>query len=99
MSLGAGFTRVPYALPPGVVFPPEGLTSGDPLGLTGAIAGDIDQDGDPEILMGAVSSYGQEHGPLAWTYRRATGEMEPFALPDVQVLMGTSIRARMLKTA
>lgn len=82
-SLGGGFVRVPYDLPAGVVFPPAGLMSGDSFGLTGAVAGDVDGDGDPEVLMGAVASSGTPT-LLAWTYRRATGTMVPAALPDVR---------------
>ena len=83
-TLGPGFLQVPYALPPGAVFPPDGLESGDPIGLTGGVAGDIDGDGDPEVLMGSVSSFGSTHGALAWTYRRARGELVPVDLPDVR---------------
>ena len=82
-NLGAGFVLVPYALPPGVVFPPAGLMYGDFAGLTGAVGGDIDGDGDPEVLMGAINSSGAAT-LLAWTYRRASGALVPAALPDVR---------------
>jgi hypothetical protein len=83
-TLGPGFTEIPYELPAGVTFPPAGLESGDPLGLTGIVAGDIDGDGDPEVLMGSVSSFGIVRPMLAWTYRRAQGALTPIALPDVR---------------
>lgn len=83
-SLGAGFTEVPYELPTGVAFPPAGLESGDPWGLTGAVAGDIDGDGDPEVLMGSVMWPGPVRPVLAWTYRRAQGALVPIELPDLR---------------
>ena len=83
-TLGAGFTAVPYDITPGVAFPPDGLMSGDPIGLTGIVAGDLDGDGDPEVLMGSVSSFGRPPMALAWTYRRDRGALTPIDLPDVR---------------
>ncbi len=83
-TLGRGFVQVPYDLPAGVTFPTAGLISNDPIGLTGAVAGDINGDGDPEVLMGAVSGFGGEYLPLAWTYHRDRGELTPVALPNLR---------------
>ncbi len=78
-SLGAGFVRVEYTNPTARPYPPEGLISGDPRGLTSAVAGDLDGDGHPEVLMGAVANDDPDPTALAWTYRG--GAMVPFAWP------------------
>ncbi len=82
-SFGEGFVRVPWTPPAGVALPPTGLMSGDFHGLTGAVAGDLDDDGDPEVLMGAVWS-APRTVPVAFTYRRATRTLVPYALADVR---------------
>lgn len=84
-SLGTGFVEVPWPAPEPSPFPQAGLISNDGRGLTGAIAADLDGDGDPEAFVGAVA--GPQMGdperalPFARRYRRAEGRLVPAAIP------------------
>ncbi|MFO0627092.1 MAG: VCBS repeat-containing protein [Polyangiales bacterium] len=80
-AFGAGFVEVGYAAPEGFLRP--GLISGDPRGLTHAVAADLDGDGTTEVLFGAVAREGPAGTPFALRLSRDGRALTPISLEGV----------------
>lgn len=83
-TFGAGFVEVPYQAPAGFLAP--GLISGDPRGLTNAVAADLDGDGTTEVLFGAVAREGAAGLPFALRLSRDGRALAPITLAGIDAV-------------